>query len=246
MINLKTQHEIELMQGGGKISTSALRGVLAAIKPGVALHDLDKIAEAIILQNGAQPSFKTVDDYKYTTCININEGIVHGLPNGYKIKQGDLVSIDLGAHYKGFHTDLSYTVEVDSVKEQEFLAVGKKALELGIFQCVTENHIGDISYEIQNCVERAGYTVSRDLVGHGIGKELHEDPYVPGYGKRGKGLELKEGTVLAVEVIYQKGHEAIMLDKDGWTFKTADGSLSALFESTVAITKNGPLVLTEF
>ncbi|HSX39469.1 MAG TPA: type I methionyl aminopeptidase [Candidatus Saccharimonadales bacterium] len=246
MTTLKTPEEIKVMLEGGKISTMALRGVLSAIKPGVTLLALDTIAHDILVQNNAKPSFTTVDDYKFTTCINVNDGIVHGLPNGYKIKSGDLVSIDLGALYKGFHTDLSYTVEVNSSKEQKFLNTGRLALDLAIAQAKVGNHMGDISSAIQKKVENAGYTVSRDLVGHGVGRELHEDPYVPGYGSSGKGVLLKEGMVLAIEVLYEKGDPEIVVDFDGWTIRTADGSLSALFEASVAITKDGPLVLTEF
>lgn len=246
MIHLKTPEQIKIMQEGGEISAQALQKVLDAVKPGITLAELDKIAEQYILSQGAKPSFKGVDDYEFTTCINVNDGIVHGIPNNYKVKPGDLVSIDLGALYKGFHTDLSYTVEVETKKETEFLETGKRALKLGIEQAVVGNHIGDISNAIQTCVESKGYTVSFDLVGHGVGKNLHEDPYVPGYGKKGKGPELKEGMVLAIEVIYQKGNPAITIDEDGWTIKTLDGSLSGLFESTVAITSEGPIILTQF
>jgi methionyl aminopeptidase len=245
MIHIKNSTEIQIMKEGGHISATALAEVLKNLRPGVTLLELDKIAERTISSLGGTSSFKTVDDYRFTTCLNVNEGIVHGLPNKYVVKVGDLVSVDLGALYKGFHTDLSYTVEVGTNKESKFLDIGKKALEDGISKCVLDNRIGDVSYAIQRIVESAGYTVSRDLVGHGVGKELHEEPYVPGYGKPGKGIQLKEGMVLAVEVIYQKGRPEIELAQDGWTLKTVDNSLSGLFESTVAITKDGPLVLTQ-
>ena len=244
MISVKTPDEVKIMAEGGVISGAALKEVIKHIKPGVSLAQLDKVAENFILQNKGQASFKTVDDYKYTTCININAGIVHGIPNGYIVKQGDIVSIDLGVLYKGFHTDISYTVEVNTINETKFLAVGKTALEAGISQCLIDNRLYDISSAIQTVVEKAGYSVSRDLVGHGVGKSLHEDPYVPGYGKAGRGPLLKDGMVFAIEVIYQKGNPAIVLDKDGWTLKTADNSLSGLFEHTVAITAEGPKILT--
>lgn len=246
MIKLKSAQEIELMRQGGVISSKALKKVLSEVKPGVTLLQLDKIVEDIILASGALPSFKTVDDYKYSTCINVNAGIVHGLPNEYKIKSGDVVSVDLGVLYKGFHTDLSYTLEVDTNNESKFLETGKKALEKAISWCKVNNKIGDISATIQEIVENEGYTVSEMLVGHGVGKELHEDPYVPCYGHYGAGPTLKEGMVLAVEVIYQKGKPDLALDSDNWTYMTADGSLSGLFEKTVAITANGPLVITNF
>lgn len=233
------------MKEGGKISVLALKAVLSAVDEGITTLELDKIAQDTILKNGAKPSFKTVDDYKYTTCININAGIVHGLPSYYKLKKGDLVSIDLGALYKGFHTDLSYTIEVSTKNEQKFLNTGLEAMRAGVFECIDGNRMGDVSFAIQSIIEEAGYSVSRDLVGHGIGKDLHEDPYVPGYGKRDKGIELKEGMVIAVEAIYQKGRPRLVLEPDNWTLTTADDSLSALFEQTVAITKKGPLILTE-
>lgn len=244
MIHIKTPQEIDIMRESGKIAAVALKNVLAAVKVGTTLKELDKIAEKTILDAGAKPSFKMVEDYPFTTCLNINAGVVHGIPNNYALKRGDLLSIDLGAYYKGFHSDLSWTLEIETNNEQKFLDTGKKALEAGIFNATVGNHVGDISNAIQVAVERAGYSVSRDLVGHGVGKELHEDPYVAGYGKKGSGPLLKEGMVLAIEVIYQKGKPKLVLEKDNWTLSTADNSLSGLFEQSVAITKNGPIVLT--
>lgn len=246
MITLKTPAEIKIMKEGGKISTKALRAVLACIKPGITTLELDKIAHETILASGAKPSFMTVDDYKYTTCININDGIVHGIPNDYEIQPGDIVSIDLGVLYQGLHTDISYTVEVETQKERIFLDVGKKALTAAIKQCVLGKHIGDVSQAIETIVEGAGYTVSEELVGHGVGHELHEDPYVAGYGRKGAGPLLKEGMTLAIEIIYQKGQPKLRIDKDKWTLRTADGSLSGLFEQSVAVTTTGPLILTAF
>ncbi len=244
MISIKTPQEIQIMREGGKISYKALLEVLKNIRVGITTLELDKIAEQVILSSGAQCSFKTVEDYKFTTCININEGIVHGLPNKYKVKKGDLVSIDLGALYKGFHTDLSYTVEVETHNEDVFLHTGKLALEAGIAQCKVGNTVGDIGHAIESIIKSKGYSVSRELVGHGIGRELHEDPYIPGYGRQGKGALIQEGNVFAIEVIYQKGSPDLKIDRDGWTYKTADNSLSGLFESTVAIVNGMPEVLT--
>lgn len=243
-MHLKTDEEIKIMQKAGEISVEALYSVVEAVKPGITTLELDKIADDTIKKLGAKASFKTVDDYKYATCININEGIVHGLPNHTKIKQGDLVSIDLGAFLDGFHSDLSYSMEVGTKKYERFLNTGKKALNAAIEECKIGNHIGDIGNSIQKIVESAGYTVSRELVGHGIGKELHEDPYVPGYGRKNSGQLLKKGAVLAIEVIYQIGKPALVLAEDDWTIETLDKSISGLFESTVAVTTDGPLVLT--
>lgn len=245
MIPTKSSEEIKIMTTAGKIASEALEEVLAAVKPGVTTMDLEKIADRAITSRGAKPSFKTVADYDFATCININGGLVHGLPGEYVIKQGDLVSVDMGAYLEGFHSDLSYTVEVGSDDKKDFLEVGKKALAAGIKKCQLGNHVGDISNAMQKVVEGRGYSVSRDLVGHGIGRELHEDPYVPGYGELGEGPKIKEGMVLAIEIIYQEGLPEISISDDEWTIETADGSLAGLFEHTVAATKNGPKVLTE-
>lgn len=244
MIKTKKPEEIEIIARAGKIAKGALDAAVAAVHPGVTTLEIDKIAEDYILSHGAKPGFKTVENYEFTTCININEGLVHGLPTSYKLQPGDLVSIDLGAYLEGWHSDLSHTVEVDTSEHKEFLEVGEKALQAGIEQIVIGNRLGDVGYAIQNVIESNGYTVSEDLVGHGLGRELHEDPYVPGYGMPGEGIEIKEGMVLAIEVIYQKGNPEIMVAEDDWTIVTADGSLSALFEHTVAVTKDGPRILT--
>jgi methionyl aminopeptidase len=244
VIPIKTPEEIELMAEGGKIIVEVLKKVLTAIKPGVTTMELEEIADSAITFSGAKPSFKTVKGFDFAACINVNEGLVHGLPGGYVIKVGDLVSVDMGAFYKGFHTDLAYTVEVESSKHKNFLEAGEIALEAGISQCKVGNHIGDISSAMQKVIEKSGFTVSRDLVGHGIGKELHEDPHVPGYGKPGEGPEIKEGMLFALEIIYQTGSPEIAIAEDDWTIKTADGSIGGLFEHTVAATKGGPKVLT--
>lgn len=246
MINIKSPEEIKIMQEGGKITEQALNEVLKAARSGTSLYELNEIAEQVIKDSGGEASFKTVDDYQFATCINVNEGIVHGIPNNYIVKSGDILSVDLGVLYKGFHTDLSYTVEIETNNEDQFLQTGKAALKESLRNCVVGNKIGDVSAAIQETVERQGYTVSEDLVGHGIGRELHEDPYVMCYGKRGTGLVLKEGMVFAVEVIYQKGRPELALDKDGWTLKTADNSLSGLFESTVAVGRDEPVIIANY
>ncbi len=246
MIHLKSDLEIELMQRGGEITSAVLQTLIRAVKVDTKLIDLDSLAEEEILKLGAEPSFKTVDNYPYTTCINVNEGIVHGMPNEYKLKKSDIVSIDIGSLYKGFHTDLSYTLEVETDYESTFLKTGKLALEKAISSCKLGNRIGDISASMQQEVESKGYSVSEMLVGHGVGRKLHEDPYVPCYGVFGTGHKLKAGMVLAIEVIYQKGRPDLVESSDGWTLKTADGSLSALYEKTVALTRAGTVVITEF
>lgn len=246
MIKIKTKKQIEIMQKGGKIASKTLSKVLSYAKPGITLKDLDSIAETEILSLNGKPSFKTVNNYEYTTCINVNDGIVHGIPNGYVLKKGDLVSIDLGVLYDGFHTDLSYTLEVDSNKEEKFLSIGKEALDAAINNCRVGKRLGDISNAMQVIVENSGFSVSKDLVGHGIGKNLHEDPYVPCYGAKNSGMKLKNGMVFAIEIIYQKGGPKLVLADDDWTLSTADLSLSGLFEKTVAILNGGPILITDF
>jgi methionyl aminopeptidase len=246
MIYIKSPQEVKIMQEGGKITTEALKIAIAAVKPGVRTIDIDKVAFTAITSLGGEPSFMKVDGYKFTTCININSGLVHGLPNEYVIKSGDLVKVDIGTFLKGFHTDLSYTLEVETNKEEKFLTTGKAAINAGINAFLIGNRVGAISNALQVVIEGAGYTVSRELVGHGVGKELHESPYVPGYGKVHDGPEIKQGMVFAIEAIYQKGSPAIKVLSDDWTIVTKDGSLAGLFEKTVAATKEGPLILADY
>lgn len=244
MILIKTPNEIEIMQEGGRIARKAVDEAVRQAKVGVTTLELSHIAEEVILSLGGVPVFKGFEGFPSAACINVNSGVVHGLPSEYKLQMGDLVSVDLGVQYKGLITDVSETFEVGTQNEERFLSVGRRALEKAIQACVLGNHIGDISYAIQTTVEEAGYSVSRDLAGHGVGKKLHEDPYVECFGKAGKGRKLEVGMTLAIEVIYQKGKPDLVLDKDGWTLKTKDGSLSGLFEKSVAITSHGTLVLT--
>jgi methionyl aminopeptidase len=206
--------------------------------------EINNIAEKIILDAGAKPCFKGYDDFPFATCINVNSGIVHGIPGGYKLQNGDVVSVDLGVLYKGLNTDVSESFEVETDNESRFLETGKKALEKAIKACILGNHIGDISSAIQITIEGAGYSVSRDLAGHGVGRKIHEDPFIECFGRPRTGERLVEGMTLAIEVIYQKGRSELELAKDGWTLGTKDGSLSGLFEKSVALTRQGALVLT--
>lgn len=251
MVPIKTPAEIKIMQEGGKINAKVLGDVLAAVRSGKTLEELDKLAEMAILRHGGSPSFKTVRGYKFATCININEGVVHGVPSKRKIKLGDIVSVDIGIYYKGFHTDSAWTIvangeaSVNSAKKK-FLEAGEIALERAIRQCKPSNKVSDISRAIQATIEGAGYSVVRDLVGHGVGRFLHEPPEIPGFLRSGKDLELEEGMTLAIEVIYNQGKGGIETDKkDGWTISSRDGSSAALYEHTIALTKRGPIVLTQ-
>lgn len=244
MITYKTAEQIEIMKQGGNIAKNALNLALELSKEGVSLIEINDEVDRFISKNGAQASFKRVPGYHFATCINVNEGLVHGIPNKYILKKGDLVKIDLGVYYNGFNTDTSATKEIGTDAESKFIKAGVDCIEAAISQCVVGNRLGDISFAMQKVIESAGYTVSRSLVGHGIGKDLHEEPLIPPYGKKGTGLLLKEGLVFAIEIIYQKGSHQIKSLEDGWTLVTKDGSLAGLHEHTVAITKDGPRVLT--
>lgn len=250
MINIKTEDQLKIMETGGKILSEVMWEILEHVKPGVSELEIDKLAEKLISEKGAESGFKRVDGYKYSICVSTNDVVVHGIPTEYKFKSGDIVGIDCGVFYKGFHTDMSETVAVGEVSEdiKEFLETGKKALNLAIEKVKIGNHIGDISQTIQEIVEGKDYSIVRSLVGHGVGRELHEEPEVPGYLSMSiqKTPELIKGMVIAVEVIYNKGgHDLVYANKDGWTLKTKDGSLAGLFERTVAITENGPFILTK-
>jgi methionyl aminopeptidase len=251
MIKIKTPEEIKIMQTGGKMLADTLWEVCAKVLPEMTEIEVDALADKLIKEKGGEAGFKKVEGYHHATCISTNEVVVHGIPSPYVLKEGDIIGIDCGVFYKGFHTDMSETVRVGSSKPDaidKFLKVGKRALEAGINQAKVGNRVGDISKAIQDIVEvQNGYSVVRSLVGHGVGKELHEDPEIPGYlhGKIEKTPLLKEGMVIAVEVIYNMGGpDLAFANNDGWTLQSKDGSLAGLFERTLAITKDGPLLIT--
>ena len=260
MIDYKTPEEIKIMQHGGHILATVLNEVMDAAIPGITELELDELAEKRIRELGGEPGFMKVEGYRHTTCFSTNDVVVHGIPSAYKIQEGDVVGIDCGVFYKGFHTDMSETRRVSNLKSQmsnlktkndevdKFLAIWKTALEEAIKQAVIGNRIGHISQTIQRIVEKeAGYSVVRSLIGHGVGRELHEAPEVPGYliGSINRTPELKEGMTIAVEVIYNMGKPDVVLDRDHWTIRTMDGKLSGLYERTIAITKDGPLMITQ-
>lgn len=259
MIDYKTPEEIEKMAAGGKILAGVLFEVLKNVKPGMSEIDVDAMADRLITQRGGQAAFKKVKGYKHATCISTNKVVVHGIPTDYKFKEGDIVGIDCGVFYKGFNTDMSETIRVSTknlrLKTQKpdeidrFITTGKRALDEAVKVALVGNHIGDISKTIQDIVEKeGGYSVVRALIGHGVGKDLHEDPEVPGYldKKIEKTPVLREGMTIAIEIIYNMGgFEVSYLNNDNWTISSSDGSLSGLFERTVAIKKDGPLVLTK-
>lgn len=256
MIHIKSPQELVLMTHGGKILSEVLREVIAQVKPGVSELEIDRLAEEGIIKRGGEPGFKKVPGYNHTICVSTNEVVVHGIPTEYKLQEGDVVGIDCGVFYKGFHTDMSETLRVSAqnskLKAQNyevdrFLETGKRALEEAIKVAKPGNRIGHISKTIQDTVEKAGYSVVRSLIGHGVGRSLHEEPEVPGYlaGSIQETHELLEGMTIAIEVIYNMGkQDVVYANRDGWTIKTKDNSLSGVFERTVAITKDGSLVLT--
>lgn len=246
----RNKHELSLIRQSGKITALALKKALKKIKVGVTALELNKEIEAEIKRLGGELSFTTVSGYKWASCITFNEQVVHGIPTDRKIKEGDIVSIDLGTLYKGWHSDAAWTKLVHSSEfivdgeKEKFLEIGEKALWKAIAKAVEGNRIGDISSAIGKEVEGMGYSVVRSLVGHGVGKALHEDPEIPGVGKAGKGMELKKGMTLAIEVIYTKGKPDVVLSPDNWTISSADGSMSGLFEMTVVVDKKKAEVLT--
>lgn len=276
------------MAEGGKVTVRVIEETLERTKPGVSTLQLDQFAEKRILELGGEPGFKTVPNYNFATCININEGLVHGIPSEDKVlREGDIVSVDLGVFFKGFHTDAAWTVtagqlDSEAARQQEeenpsevatfrsrrrknrslkaatskdakprqlsaneeFLEAGKSALQRATEQCVEGKFVGDISHAIQGTIEGAGFNVIRALVGHGVGRELHEAPQIPCFGEPKTGAGLKRGMTLAIEVLYAMGEPEIEVLEDGWTIRTKDESLSAIFEKTVLVGKEEPKVLT--
>ena len=244
---IKTKEEIDLMAQGGKILAAVLKEVEKMAKPGITTLELDRAAEALILKYKAKPAFKGYDGFPYSLCTSINEDIVHAYPSNRALKEGDIVGLDLGVLYKGYNTDMAVTVAIGEVsfEAKRLMAVTRKAMKLGIKKARAGITTGDIGNTIQRYVEDQGFGVVRDLVGHGIGKEVHEEPQVPNYGQRHKGTVLKEGMVICIEPMVTMGSHVIKRRKDGFGYATKDGSLSAHFEHTIAIFKDGAKVLTK-
>lgn len=250
MSKIKTLAEIEILVEGGKILGEALHKVKEAVKPGISTWELNRIAEEEILRLGGEPSFKGYGEKPFPAalCTSVNEVIVHGVPYKTQIlREGDIIGLDLGVKYKNLYTDAAISVPVGKIsKEAErLLNVTREALNLAIATARPGARIGDIGWVIQNTAERAGFQVVRELIGHGVGHAVHEDPQVPCYGKKGNGVVLEVGMVLAIEPMLTAGDYHLETLPDGWGVKTKDGSLGAHFEHTVAITENGPRILTE-
>ena len=248
MIHIKTPEEIAIMREGGRKLGTILEDLLAFSQLGVILMDIEKRACELIEKAGAVASFATVPGYKWATCLNVNEVVVHGIPTQNSLKDGDILTIDIGLLYKGFHTDTAGTKIIGSSKKnEEFLRIGQEALKKAIRAAIIGNRIGDISKIVQETIEGAGYSVVKSLVGHGIGRELHEEPQVPNFlrGAIENTVTLQEGITIAIEPIYAMGRGEIVYENtDGWTLATRDRSLTSVFEHTLAITAVGPVVLT--
>ncbi|HUM48531.1 MAG TPA: type I methionyl aminopeptidase [Chitinophagales bacterium] len=248
MIYHKTPEEIEYIRQSSLLVSRALAEVARHIKPGVTTLQLDLLADQFIRDHGGVPAFLGYRGFPNSACISVNEVVVHGIPGEIVLKEGDIVTVDIGVLLEGFYGDSAYTFPVGeiSAEKQRLLRVTKESLDLGVQQARMGRRIGDIASAIQEFVEQHGYSVVRELVGHGVGKKLHEDPEVPNYGKRGSGPKLMEGLVIAIEPMVNMGKRNVMQANDGWTIFTEDHKPSAHFEHTVAVTKNGPDVLTTF
>ena len=248
MIFLKSDEEVLLIKESAQILGKAHAEVAKWIKPGVVTKQLDKIADEFIRDNKGYPSFKGYNGFPSALCISLNETVVHGFPSQYQLKEGDVISIDCGVKLNGFHSDSAYTYPVGNVSSEtlNLLKRTKQSLYLGIEQATEGKRVGDIGYSIQTYVERFGYGVVRELVGHGVGRNLHESPEVPNYGKRGQGPKLREGMVIAIEPMITLGKRAVVQEKDGWTIRTSDRKPAAHFEHTVLVRKGKAEILTTF
>lgn len=246
-IRIRSAREIELIRASCRIVAEVLERMVDWVVPGVTGIELDRQAEELMRLRGGEPSFKGYLGYPASICVSINEQVVHGIPNDRQIKEGDLVGVDVGVVKNGYHGDAARTLAVGKVSPEamKLLDVGEEALRRGIGAARPGNYIGDIGYAVESFVRKAGYSVVRDLVGHGIGERLHEDPQVPNYGRQGTGEPLVAGMVLAIEPMVNVGDWRVATLPDQWTVVTVDRSLSVHFENTVAITEDGPQVLTQ-
>ncbi len=247
MVILKTDRDISVMREAGKISQEALRLAGEAVKPGISTYDLDKIVYDCIIKRGAKPSFLGYGGFPASACVSVNDVIIHGIPSKTDVlKEGDIVSIDVGAYYKGMHADNAWTFPCGEISEKASLLL--KATEESLFEAIKKatvgNRLGDIGHAVQSYVESRSYSVVRDFIGHGVGAKLHEDPSVPNYGTPGRGQRLVSGMTIAIEPMVNEGSFEAKVLSDGWTTKTVDGKLSAHFEHTIAITPDGPQILT--
>ncbi|KGA95712.1 methionine aminopeptidase [Alkalihalobacillus alcalophilus ATCC 27647 = CGMCC 1.3604] len=247
MITLKSKREIALMHEAGKLLANCHKEIAKLIQPGMTTMQIDEFVEKYLADHGATPEQKGYQGYKYATCASVNDEICHGFPRKKMLKKGDIVTIDMVVNLNGALADSAWTYAVGEISEenQKLLDVTKKSLDLAIEQAVVGNRTGDIGHAIQSYVEAEGFSVVRDFTGHGIGPTLHEEPQILHYGQPGKGLRLKEGMVITIEPMVNAGKWQSKMDSNGWTARTTDGKRSAQYEHTLAITKEGPIILTE-
>ncbi|MGA8532936.1 MAG: type I methionyl aminopeptidase [Candidatus Tumulicola sp.] len=246
MVALKSAREIEVMRRSGAITSKVLADLMKAARPGMSTGDLDELAEKGIRERGGVPTFQGYHGFTGSICASVNDEVVHGIPGPRRLRDGDLLSIDIGTTFEGYVSDSAATVAVGTISAaaQRLLDVTQQCLMIGIAAMQRGNHVGDIGAAVQAHAEKNGFGVVRDLVGHGVGREMHEEPQVPNYGTTGTGMELRPGLVLAIEPMITQGGYAVNVLKDGWTVVTADGKLAAHFEHTVAVTERGPKILT--
>ncbi len=249
MIHYKSKVEIELIRESSLLVSKTLAELAKIIRAGISTLEVDRIAEEFIRDNAATPSFKGFQDFPFACCISVNDAVVHGFPTRDYLKEGDIVTVDIGVYKNKFHGDSAYTFAVGDIPQEvkKLLNITKTSLLKGIEKAVHGNRIGDIAYAVQFATEKEhGYGVVRELVGHGIGKQLHEEPQVPNYGKRGTGAKLKEGMVIAIEPMINLGTKNVYNDKDGWTIRTEDGKPSAHYEHTICIQRGKADILSSF
>ena len=248
MIRTKSEEEIALLRENALMVSKTLAEVGRHIEPGITTKELDVIAEKYIRSLGAEPGFLGYEGFPGTLCMSVNDVVVHGFPSGYKLKEGDIVSVDCGTIYRGYYGDSAYTFPVGKVspRVQQLLDATKHSLELGIEQAVAGNRTGDIGEAVQSYCESLGFSIVRELVGHGVGRDMHESPEVPNYGRRGHGVKLHEGMVICIEPMVNAGRKEVYLDDNGWAVHTADGAPSAHFEKTVAVRHGKAEVLTTY
>lgn len=247
MITLKSKAEIEQMRKAGRIVAAFHQAIAGMIRPGVSTLDIELFAVRFLKENNARAYTVGYNGYPYATCASVNDVIAHGFPSPKPLKEGDIVTIDIVAEADGWIGDSAWSYAVGEVSEEarNLMRVTKECLYLGIEKAVVGNRIGDVMHAVQSHAEKSGYSVVRDLLGHGVGREMHEEPNYPHVGKPGKGFRLKEGMVMTIEPMINAGKAFMTVDADGWTARTADGSLSAQYEHTIAITADGPIILTE-
>jgi methionyl aminopeptidase len=248
MLYLKTDEEVGFLKESNMLVSRTLAEIASLIRPGVTTLYLDRIAESFIRDNGATPAFKGYGGFPNALCTSVNDEVVHGIPSDYILKEGDIISVDCGVILNGWYGDSAYTFPVGEIKEEvrRLLDYTRAALEEGVKEAVSGNRVGDISFAVQSKAESGGYSVVRELVGHGIGRKLHEQPEVPNYGRQGTGPKMEKGLVICIEPMINAGKKETLQMKDGWTIKTADGKPSAHFEYAVAVNKGNADVLTTF